>query len=135
MTTPNPETPDSPPITPKPLIPDAEGALRAWGKFFVGLSILHYILGIGGTLLATAVAAKAAFFDASTMSVLAWLSAVCVGLLTLLAPLKRAKLYHTAWNHLGDVYRRYRYTAAVSADEVLDAIKAGEDMVGKFFDF
>jgi hypothetical protein len=114
-------------------ISEVDGSLKAWGFSFFCWTALHYILGIGGTILAATVASKSLFLP-DTQNVLAWLSALCVGLLTMLAPLKKAKLYHSAWSDTADVYYRYLHTSEVSPKDVLIARHKSEQIVTKFFD-
>jgi hypothetical protein len=100
---------------------------------FTFWAAVHYITGLGGTLLSTAVAVKTGVFADRTLSIMALLAAACVGSLALLTPNTKAKLYHAAWTHLESLYCSYRYTDDISLSQLFAAKHEAELMIQGIF--
>lgn len=126
-TSPNP-LPDSPQNSPMPEIERVLNSWLYWRRFW---KVTHYVLGVVGTFLAAAIASKVSIFDQNT--VWPWLATVCVGLLTLLAPMKKAKGYYDAHAEVTDAYSRYRM-AQIRPEDVLNKLRDGRTKVGASLD-
>jgi hypothetical protein len=120
-----PDPPQNPPM------PEIERALKSWMRWVRFWKVVHYVVGIGGTVLAAAIASKTPLFDQST--VLPWLAAICVGLLTFAAPMKKAKVYFDAHTLVLDAYLRYLRTSQVSSWDVLNIFRDGHKLIGTTF--
>lgn len=114
-------------------LPDEiEQLLSAWSKFFHNWWAIHYILGIMGTVCAITVASQPKFLlnIPYLLDGFAWISAICIALITFLMPSRRAKAYVAAWRLLNDACSRFKMDEQYSVQELLDAVKKGEDIIG-----
>jgi hypothetical protein len=100
----------------------------AWYRFMTNWRALHYSLGIGGTVFATAVAAQPSLMKnvPGLLDALAWLSAACIGVLTTSRPHSRANAYAAAWRLLNDAINRYALDRAYPVEQLLQAATEGE---------
>jgi len=103
----------------------------AWYRFMTSWRILHYTLGIGGTVFATAVAAQPALLKTVPylLDSLAWLSAACIGVLTTSRPHSRANAYAAAWRLLNDACNRYALDPNFPVESLLEAGTKGEQVI------
>jgi len=103
----------------------------AWLWYMKSWRIAHYSIGIGGTLCATAVASKPVVLDTLPLlrDSLAWVSAACIGTLTLLRPHRRANAYAAAWRLLNDACNRFAIDPNFSEQGLLDAATKGEEII------
>ena len=115
----------------KTLPNEIEQLLLAWDKYFHTWWAVHYTLGITGTISAISVASQPKFllgipylFDG-----FAWISAVCIALMTFLMPSRRAKAYVNAWRILNDACNRYKMDGNYQISELLNAVKKGEEII------
>lgn len=109
--------------------PERLAKLRdAWYRFMTNWRVLHYSLGIGGTVFATAVAAQPALMKnvPHLLDSLAWLSAACIGVLTTSRPHSRANAYAAAWRLLNDAVNRYALDPSYPVEQLLQAATEGE---------
>lgn len=106
---------------------------RLWVRFNRRWKSLHYALGIVATSFAITVAAQPGFLKAVPflLEAVAWLSAVCVALMTFLMPSRRARGYVAAARILTDACNRYRLDQSFKMKHLLDAVKEGEDMISR----
>ena len=105
--------------------------LHAWFWYMKAWRVFHYSLGIGGVVFATAVAARPSLLAAVPylLDSLAWLSAACVGVLTLSRPHGRANAYAAAWRSLSDACNRYALEPDFDMASLLDAVAKGEQLI------
>lgn len=114
------------------ILPDEiEQLLLAWDKYFHTWWVVHYVLGIAGTICAITVASQPKFLSAIPYLIdgFAWISAICIALITFLMPSRRAKAYVSAWRILNDACNRYKMDETYSTQELLNAVKKGEDII------
>lgn len=85
---------------------------KAWSKLFHRWWFLHYLIGILGAFSAVTVASNPQILLKVSYSfdVLAWVSAICVSLLTFLEPKKRGRGYVAAWRLLHEDIGKYKYS-------------------------
>lgn len=107
--------------------------VKAWYGYFHKWWVVHYLLGVGGTISAISVASNPKILQAIPYSidVLAWVSAMCMALLTFLMPSRRAKAYKMAWRTLLDAVNRYQHDDAYEVQSLFDAVVVGEDYIEK----
>ncbi len=101
--------------------------LKSWRRLNLIWQVIHYVLGVGGTLLSAAVASKV--LTVGEGAVWPWLATAFVGLLTLLSPMKRAKAYYDAYTEVNDAYLRYR-TSQIREEDMLNKYRDGRKMIG-----
>jgi hypothetical protein len=100
-----------------------------WRNGFRRWTAVHYLIGIAAILLSTLVASKAPWLNETQLSVAAWLVAVTTGLLTFLAPEKKADRYIRAWSVLNTEITRYNVNERTTVDDVLDAYHSAEKLI------
>jgi len=107
--------------------------LKAWYGYFHRWWVVHYFLGIWGTIFAISVASNPKILQAVPycIDVFAWLSAICIALLTFLMPSRRAKAYKMAWRTLLDAVNRFEHDDSFSIQRLFDAVGTGEDYIEK----
>lgn len=107
--------------------------LNAWYFFFRLWWIYHYSLGIIGTVSSISVASNPKFMQGVPylLDGLAWLAAICIALITMLTPSRRAKAYVSAWRLLRDACTRYETDPSFSLQKLLDTAKRGEEQIGQ----
>src|SRR5204862_5101768 len=98
--------------------------LQAWW-------IVHRLLQLTGLVCSITVASKMSFLPKhdATYVVVAWLAAVCMGVLAGVRPSDRAKGYHAAWHHLKDIADRYPHDDSVTTGMLFDARKKAWAMI------
>ena len=103
----------------------------AWKAFFRRWTAAHYTLGITALLFSTLVASKPVWLGLSEnqISFCAWLVAALTGLLTFLAPDKKADRYSRAWSILNSEITRYNADDTYTVNDVLDAYHQGEAII------
>lgn len=103
----------------------------AWFRYMTSWRVLHYTLGLGGTIFATAVAAQPSLLKSVPylLDTFAWLSAACIGVLTTFRPHSRANAYAAAWRVLNDACNRYALDSNFSIELLLDASTRGEHII------
>lgn len=112
--------------------PDRLVSLRdAWLWYMKSWRIFHYSLGMGGTICATAVAAKPALLLGVPylLDSMAWVSAACIGVLTASRPHTRANAYAAAWRVLSDACNRYALDPQYPIETLLEAATKGEQVI------
>jgi len=95
---------------------------------------LHYGLGVAALLCSVTVASGPKFehlFSAGPLilDILAWISAICIALVTFLMPTRRARAYVAASRVLSDARNRYINDPNYPLKKLLDAVKEGEDII------
>ena len=117
----------------RPLPEEIEQLLTAWYKYFHKWWAVHYFLGIIGTICAITVASQPKFLldIPYLLDALAWISAICMALITFLMPSRRAKAYVAAWRLLNDACNRFKLDQQFPIQELLDAVKKGEEIIGR----
>ncbi len=103
----------------------------AWDWYFRTWRVVQYCLGIGGAISAITVASQPKFLSAvpHLMDVLAWISAICITLITFLMPSRRANAYVNAWRLLTDACNRYKLDDTYPVQELLNAVREGEKII------
>lgn len=97
---------------------------------------LHYGLGIAALLCSVTVASGPKFehlFSSASiiLDLLAWISALCIALVTFLMPTRRARAYVAAARVLSDARNRYINDPDYPLENLLDAVKEGEDIIAR----
>ena len=97
---------------------------------------LHYGLGIAALLCSVTVASGPKFehlFSAAPviLDVLAWVSAICIAMVTFLGPTRRARAYVAAARVLSDARNRYVNDPNYPLKKLLDAVQEGEDIIAR----
>ena len=107
--------------------------VKAWYGYFHKWWFVHYFLGVGGTISAISVASNPKILQTIPYSIdlLAWLSAICMALITFLMPSRRAKAYKMAWRTLLDAVNRYEHDTSYTIQSLFDAVGIGEDYIEK----
>lgn len=107
--------------------------LDLWERYFHTWWCIHYVLGIGGTIASITVASNPKFIVGvpSLLELLAWISAICIALITFLLPSRRAKAYVEAWRLLHDAVTRYEEDESYELQELLNAARKGEELIGQ----
>jgi len=110
--------------------------LDLWFRYKFYWWRVHYILGIAALFCSVTVASRpllsGLFSGAPTiLDVLAWASAICVGLLTFLAPTKRTRGYLDGYRILYLARNRYVNDPDYTLQQLLDVVQQGEDRVAK----
>mgnify|MGYP001608207561 CR=1 FL=1 len=106
--------------------------LHIWDKLFHRWWVYHYVLSIAGIIASITVASNPKFLSGyypEMFSIFAWLSALCMTLVTFLMPSRRARAYVAAWRLLFDACSRYELEDTYSMKELLDTVKKGEDII------
>jgi hypothetical protein len=114
--------------------PDVEHIYNDWNWYRRVWWFLHYLIGIAGMMASLTVANKPQFLQDAPLflNAIAWLSALCVGLLVFLEPRKRARAYTTAWRVLHKRIGEYRHgTEPGSKTNLLEGISQGEEFIAK----
>ena len=108
----------------------ANERLSIWYRTFLIWRTVYFALGISGTLRAALLAVDFNFLKANPdlRTLLQWLSAAFVALLTFLTPDKRASPYIRAWRILDDARGRYE-AGEYKAGQLNDAVRAGEAII------
>lgn len=93
---------------------------------------MHYLFGAVGTIFSITVASQPKILTniPYLFDVLAWIAAICMALITFLMPSRRAKAYVAAWRLLNHAASKYKLSDNGSIDELLDAFKKGEELIG-----
>jgi len=117
----------------RPLPEPIDLLLTAWYKYFHKWWAVHYFLGIMGTICAITVASQPKFLlnIPYLLDGAAWISAICMALITFLMPSRRAKAYVAAWRLLNDACNRFQIDKQFPIQELLDAVKKGEEIIGR----
>ena len=129
------ETPDKVMATRK-LPKDVAETLDFWLHHKFKWWRLHYGLGIAAILCSVTVASGPQFahlFSAApvVLDVLAWISAICIALVTFLGPTRRARAYVAASRVLSDARNRYVNDPNYPLENLLDAVQKGEDIIAR----
>lgn len=105
----------------------------SWHFYFRTWWFVHYTIGISGVIAAITVANNPAFLQPypTLLNGIAWLSAICVALLTFLEPKKRARAYAAAWRILHEKIGSYRYGQGAEAAELFVAAKEAEEIIAR----
>lgn len=119
--------------TPREVPPNIDEHLAIWVRCHRAWSTCHYLLGILSTLFSITVASQPEGLKEipRLMSILSWLSAICVGLMTFLLPMRRARSYVKAARVLTDARNRYRHESAFTIEQLLNAVRDGEEHISK----
>ena len=121
-------------LTSNPVPPDVERIHKSWVFFRKSWWLCHYVVGVVGVVAAITVANKPLVLQDLPLLLngIAWLSAICVSLLTFLEPKKRARAYTAAWRVLHKAIGTYRHSASPQDPAILfDAVTQGEELVAK----
>lgn len=106
---------------------------KVWSKLFHRWWFYHYLIGILGALSAVTVASNPQILLKVPYSfdVLAWLSAICVSLLTFLEPKKRGRGYVAAWRILHEEIGKYKYSSDPdkNVEHLFETVRKGENII------
>ena len=97
---------------------------------------LHYGLGITALFCSVTVASRPKLANLlsvapTVLDVLAWVSAICIALITFLGPTRRARAYVAASRVLSDARNRYVNDPTYPLEQLLDAVQQGEDIIAR----
>ena len=123
-------------MTTRELPKDVSETLDFWVKHKFKWWKLHYGLGTIALVCSVTVASRPQFarlFSAAPMvlDILAWVSAICIALLTFLGPTRRARSYVAASRVLSDARNRYVNDPSYPIEKLLDAVQEGEDLIAR----
>lgn len=123
-------------MTKRELPKDVAETLDFWLHHKLTWWRLHYGLGIAALFCAVTVASRPQlanlFSTAPTLlDVLAWVSAICIALITFLGPTRRARAYVAASRVLSDARNRYVNDPTYPVEKLLDAVQQGEDIIAR----
>ena len=106
----------------KRIPPAIETSLRSWHFHLQIWWFVHRFLQIVGLVCSITVPSKLSFIpkDNLAWSIVAWVAAVCMGLLAGIKPATKARAYHAAWRKLRDATDRYITIENYSAEELLN---------------
>lgn len=106
---------------------------KSWHFYFRTWWFFHYLIGIVGVISAITVANNPKFLQGVPLLLdsLAWLSAICVTLLTFLEPKKRARAYVAAWRILYKEVGTFRYGSSDNPATLFETVKKGEDIIAQ----
>ena len=104
---------------------------RNWWRYFHRWWAIHYTLGIVGTVSSITVAAWPQHEIAIPylLGTLSWTAAICVALLTVYVPSRRAKAYAAAWRILHAACNRYVLDSSTSPLTLVEAVEKGENII------
>jgi len=110
---------------------DIEKLRQSWFFHYREWRGYHYALGVVGTICAITVASNPKFFQdiPYILEGAAWISAICIALLTFLMPSRRAKAYIDAWRILNNSCNRYKMSEDYTVEQLLDAVASGENTI------
>lgn len=110
---------------------EAEATVQFWVRNARRWWAFHYALGVFGTMCSITVASSPHFLQSakSLIETFAWISAICMALITFLMPSRKARCYVMAARLLGDALRRYKSGEQTSAKTINDAIDQGESQI------
>ena len=113
--------------------PEIKDLHKSWHFYFRSWWFFHYLIGIVGVVAAITVANNPAFLQPYPIQFngIAWLSAVCVSLLTFLEPKKRARAYAAAWRTLHEQIGLYRYGEDADPAKLFKAAKEAEEIIAR----
>lgn len=119
--------------TPREVPVEIEQHRAIWVRLNRRWRAIHYYLGGVATVCAITVASQPKVLGKVPMLLdsAAWVSAVCIALMTFLVPFRRAKGYVSAARLLTDACNRYRLDPSFKMKNLLDALREGEDLVSK----
>lgn len=100
-----------------------------WRRASIGWSWVHYTIGICAIRLSTLIASKPLWLNEIQIGFVAWVVAAFTGLLTFLAPDKKADKYIRAWSVLSSEVTRYNTNTEHTVEDVLDACRYGENII------
>lgn len=113
---------------------DVERIHNDWNWYRRVWWFLHYFIGLLGIVASLTVANKPQILPELPLLLnsLAWISAICFGMLVFLEPRKRARAYTSAWRLLHNVIGKFRHDGKQAAPDILfDAITQGEEIIAK----
>lgn len=118
---------------PREIPPEVEEHRIIWVRFNRRWRKIHYVLGVTATVFAITVASQPSLLKSvpGLLGVVAWISAICVALITFLVPLRRAKGYVEAARLLTDACNRYKLDPSFKMKHLLDALKEGEHLISR----
>lgn len=118
---------------PRVLLPDIESLRRSWMRARLFWSVVHYVLGTVATVTSISVAARPAFLVSlpPTLEILAYLSAVCIALLTFLVPARMGRGDIRAWRVLTVACNLYKHDPGFELAKLLKAVKEGEEYIAR----
>lgn len=123
-------------MTTRELPKDIADTLAFWLNHKFKWWRLHYGLGIAALFSSLTVASRphlGQLFSAAptVLDVLAWVSAICIALVTFLGPTRRARAYVAAARVLSDARNRYVNDPTYPLEKLLDAVQQGEDIIAR----
>lgn len=118
-------------MTSRTLPDEIEQLLLIWGRLFRKWLFVHYALGITGTVVAITTASQPKFLLNVPYLIdgFAWISAVCIALITFLMPSRRAKAFTDAWRKLNVACNRYKMDEEYTIKELLGVVKECDNIV------
>ncbi len=117
-----------------PIPPHVERIYTSWNFFRKLWWFYHYLIGVVGVVAAITVANKPQVLEEIPvlLNSIAWLSALCVALLTFLEPKKRARAYTAAWRLLHKEIGKFQHGASSENPATLfEAVSQGEEFIAK----
>lgn len=113
---------------------EIEATLSVWMTLRWRWWVYHYALGIVALLCSITVASRPqlqSLVPEALVNVIAWVAALAVGLITFLAPSKKARSYAMAARVLSDARNRYESDPDYPVQKLLDAVRDGEEHVSR----
>jgi hypothetical protein len=114
------------------IIPDEiEQRVAAWKRYIDRWWLVHYILGITGTVSSIIVASRPAFMSRINYLVegFALLAAACFVTITFLMPARRARAYVSAWRLLAHACTSYKVDQSYTLERLLNALAEREKII------
>ena len=112
---------------------EIDNLCRKWLRIRSVWAALHYCLGTTATLCSITVAANPSFLSQlpGVVGTLAWISALCISLMTFLVPERMARGYIRAWRVLNVACQAYRHNPSADIKDLLRAVKRGEQLIAR----
>jgi len=107
--------------------PEIEDRLKAWGRYFHGASIWHYILGVTGVIASTLAAAQITDWVTTTAGIV---SAAAMAIIGFVRPETRYTKFVRAWRILDIAVMRFK-SGLLDLKGLIDQLERAEDSIGE----
>lgn len=109
--------------------------LTAWWRAFWFWNVVHYTLGLTATIGTVIIASDSSFAYKNNLSLphqsLGILVAICTAIITFSKASNKANAYIRAWRVVNTARIVYEVDLNSSDKDLLNAVKNGEEMIGK----